>query len=139
MAATGAETLPIVPIVCVALIDGDDKVLLQQRPPGKAMAGLWEFPGGKIVEGESPEAALCRELVEELGVHVAETNLVPLSFASHRYESFHILLLLYLCRVWQGTPVAREGQVLAWVAPPRMSEYPMPEADKPLVARLQAL
>jgi 8-oxo-dGTP diphosphatase len=136
MAATGAERPPIVPIVCAALIDGDGKVLLQQRPKGKAMAGLWEFPGGKIAAGESPETALCRELKEELGLDIAEANLTPFGFASHRYDSFHILLLLYRCRRWHGTPVAREGQSLAWVEPGSMSAYPMPEADKPLVAML---
>ena len=137
MAATGAEPLPIVPIVCAALIARDGKILLQQRPPGKPMAGLWEFPGGKIAAGESPEAALCRELKEELGVTVAEASLSALSFASHRYEDFHILLLLYQCRVWQGTPQAHEGQALAWVAPESMREYPMPAADEPLVAALR--
>ncbi len=137
MAATGAEPLPIVPIVCAALLDGAGKVLLQQRPAGKPMAGLWEFPGGKIAAGETPETALSRELKEELGLDVAETALEPQSFASHRYDKFHILLLLYLCRNWQGVPVAREGQALAWVAPQRMSDYAMPEADKPLVAKLQ--
>lgn len=139
MAVTGAEPAPIVPIVCVALIDGEGKILLQQRPAGKAMAGLWEFPGGKIAAGESPEAALCRELKEELGVEVAEASLAPSGFASHRYESFHILLLLYLCRHWQGVPAAREGQVLDWSPPSRMGDYPMPPADEPLAAMLQAL
>jgi len=138
MAATAADSLPIVPIVCVALIDGG-KVLLQQRPKGKAMAGLWEFPGGKIAAGESPEAALVRELKEELAVNVAEASLRPLGFASHRYDDFHILLLLYQCRSWQGAPEAREGQTLAWVEPRRMSDYPMPAADEPLVALLQSL
>ena len=136
MAATEAEGPPIVPIVCAALIDGDGKVLLQQRPPGKAMAGLWEFPGGKIAASESPEAALCRELKEELGLDIAEANLAPFGFASHRYDSFHILLLLYRCRQWNGAPVAREGQSLPWVEPSAISAYPMPEADKPLVAML---
>jgi len=137
MAATAAEPLPIVPIVSVALIDSAGKILLQQRPPGKAMAGLWEFPGGKIARGESPEAALCRELAEELGLRVVEAGLAPFGFASHRYETFHILLLLYLCRVWDGTPTAREGQTIAWVAPNEMRAYPMPAADEPLVTLLQ--
>jgi 8-oxo-dGTP diphosphatase len=137
MAATAAEPFPLVPIVSVALIDGAGKILLQQRPPGKAMAGLWEFPGGKIAPGESPEAALCRELAEELGLRVAEANLTAFGFASHRYDSFHILLLLYLCRVWDGAPVAREGQTIAWVAPTAMRDYPMPAADEPLVTLLQ--
>ncbi len=136
MAAIEAEKPPIVPIVCAALVAGDGKILLQQRPSGKAMAGLWEFPGGKIAAGETPEAALCRELKEELGLEVGEANLVPFGFASHRYDSFHILLLLYLCRHWQGTPSAREGQGIAWVEPAGMSDYPMPAADKPLVAML---
>ena len=139
MAATGAEKPPVVPIVCVALVDKAGKVLLQRRPPGKPMAGLWEFPGGKIAAGESPEAALCRELEEELAVDVAETALESFAFASHRYADFHILLLLYLCRHWRGEPVAREGQALDWVEPRRLGDYPMPEADRPLVARLQTL
>jgi len=133
MAAIAADPFAIVPIVCVALIDDDGKILLQQRPPGKAMAGLWEFPGGKIAAGESPEAALCRELKEELGLTVVEAQLTPFGFASHRYESFHILLLLYVCRRWEGVPAAREGQTLAWVLPREMSGYAMPAADKPLV------
>ncbi len=139
MAATAAEKPPVVPIVCAALVDRDRKVLLQQRPQGKAMAGLWEFPGGKIAAGESPETALCRELAEELGISVSEAGLAPLGFASHRYDSFHIILLLYLCRAWRGSPVAREGQSLAWVAPDAMAGYPMPAADEPLVAMLKAL
>jgi len=139
MAAIAAETPPVVPIVCAALVDRDGRVLLQQRPKGKAMAGLWEFPGGKIAAGESPEGALCRELREELGIGVSEASLAPFGFASHRYDSFHILLLLYLCRRWEGSPVAREGQGLAWVTPSAMSDYPMPEADKPLVAMLRTV
>jgi 8-oxo-dGTP diphosphatase len=137
MAATGADPLPVVPIVSAALIDERGHVLLQQRPAGKAMAGLWEFPGGKIAAGETPEAALCRELDEELGIAVAENDLSAFGFASHRYDSFHILLLLYLCRRWQGAPAARENQVVTWVAPAQMSGYPMPAADAPLVALLQ--
>jgi len=137
MAATGADPLPVVPIVSAALIDADGRVLLQQRPQGKAMAGLWEFPGGKIGADESPEAALARELEEELGIRVRAASLEPFGFASHRYASFHILLLLYLARHWQGEPVAREGQALAWVTPAAMSGYAMPEADQPLVALLR--
>lgn len=137
MAATGADPLPIVPIVSAAMIDERGQVLLQQRPKGKAMAGLWEFPGGKIQSGETPEAALCRELEEELGVSVAASDLEAFGFASHRYETFHILLLLYLCRRWQGTPAAREAQVLAWTSPAAMTGYPMPAADAPLVTLLQ--
>jgi 8-oxo-dGTP diphosphatase len=139
MAATGAENPPVVPIVCVALIDSAGKVLLQRRPAGRPMAGLWEFPGGKIAAGESPEAALCRELHEELAVHVAELDIEAFAFASHRYDVFHILLLLYLCRQWRGEPAPREGQTLDWVEPSRLGDYPMPEADRPLIARLQAL
>ncbi len=136
MAATGADPLPIVPIVCVALVDGAGKILLQQRPPGKPMAGLWEFPGGKIATGETPEEALARELDEELGLVVAVEDLIPAGFASHRYDSFHILLLLYRCARWRGEPQAREGQTLAWAAPADMSGYAMPAADAPLVAQL---
>ena len=137
MAATGADPLPIVPIVSAALVDERGRVLLQQRPRGKAMAGLWEFPGGKIASGESPERALRRELDEELGITVAESDLEAFGFASHRYETFHILLLLYLCRRWQGAPQARETQALAWVLPAAMSEYPLPPADAPLVTLLR--
>jgi 8-oxo-dGTP diphosphatase len=127
----------MVPIVSVALIDAQGRVLLQQRPKGKAMAGLWEFPGGKIAAGETPEAALCRELDEELGITVDESDLATLGFASHRYDSFHILLLLWACRRWQGTPAPRESQTLAWVAPAQMNDYAMPAADAPLVTLLQ--
>jgi 8-oxo-dGTP diphosphatase len=137
MAATAADPLPIVPIVSAALIDDRGHVLLQQRPAGKAMAGLWEFPGGKIAAGETPEAALCRELHEELGIVVAASDLEAFGFASHRYDSFHILLLLYLCRRWRGTPAARESQAIAWAAPAQMPSYPMPAADAPLVTLLQ--
>lgn len=137
MAATGADPLPIVPIVSAALIDERGRVLLQQRPEGKAMAGLWEFPGGKIAPGESPEAALCRELEEELGVRIAESDLDAFGFASHRYQTFHIVLLLYICRRWQGSPRARETQVLDWVLPAAMADYPMPAADAPLVTLLR--
>ena len=137
MAATGADPLPIVPIVSAALLDDRGRVLLQQRPEGKAMAGLWEFPGGKITAGETPEEALCRELNEELGIVVATDDLEAFAFASHRYDTFHILLLLYLCRRWEGTPVARERQAMAWVAPADMANYPMPAADAPLVTLLR--
>jgi 8-oxo-dGTP diphosphatase len=139
MAATGAEPLPVVLVVAVALVDPDGRVLLAQRPPGKAMAGLWEFPGGKVHGGETPEAALIRELREELGIDVTESCLAPYTFASHRYESFHLLMPLYVCRRWSGTVTPREGQTLAWVRPQRMAEYPMPPADKPLVAMLEGL
>lgn len=123
-------------VVAVALVDADGRVLLAQRPHGKPMAGLWEFPGGKVHEGETPEAALIRELSEELGIDVKESCLAPLTFASHAYESFHLLMPLYVCRRWDGTVAALEGQQLAWVRPTRLSEYPMPPADKPLIATL---
>ena len=132
-------TLPILTVVAVALVDTDGRVLLAQRPVGKAMAGLWEFPGGKIHDGESPEAALIRELQEELGIDVAEACLAPFSFASHRYPAFHLLMPLYVCRRWKGTPAPREGQTLAWVRPERLREYAMPPADIPLIAMLQDL
>jgi 8-oxo-dGTP diphosphatase len=137
MAATAAEGLPLVLVVAVALIDADGRVLLTQRPPGKAMAGLWEFPGGKVHTDETPEAALIRELREELDIDVAEACLAPLTFASHRYERFHLLMPLYACRRWNGAVTAREGQALAWVRPARLDDYAMPPADKPLVAVLR--
>ena len=133
------SALPILTVVAVALIDVDGRVLLAQRPEGKAMAGLWEFPGGKIHAGESPEAALIRELKEEIDIDVTAACLAPFTFASHRYESFHLLMPLYVCRRWQGTMRPREGQTLAWVRPAKLGDYPMPPADKPLVAMLQDL
>jgi 8-oxo-dGTP diphosphatase len=138
MAATGADApLAVVLVVAVALVDVDGRVLLAQRPAGKAMAGLWEFPGGKVQPGEAPEAALIRELKEELGIDVTEGCLAPLTFASHRYETFHLLMPLYVCRRWQGQAAAREGQSLAWVRPQKLDHYAMPPADKPLVAMLR--
>jgi 8-oxo-dGTP diphosphatase len=131
--------LRVVLVAAVALIDADGRVLLARRPPGKAMAGLWEFPGGKVEPGETPEAALIRELAEELGIDVKTACLAPLTFASHGYETFHLLIPLYVCRRWTGTPAAREGQDLAWVAPARLANYPMPPADKPLIPMLQDL
>src|SRR3954454_23581470 len=131
--------LPILTVVAVALVDADGRVLLAQRPPGKSMAGLWEFPGGKIHAGESPEAALIRELKEEIDIDVTEACLAPFTFASHRYESFHLLMPLYVCRRWEGTLKALEGQTLAWVRPVKFGTYRMPLADKPLVAMLQDL
>ncbi len=129
--------LPSVLVAAVALIDADGRVLLAQRPAGKSMAGLWEFPGGKVETGETPEQALIRELVEELGIDVRESCLAPLCFASHRYERFHLLMPLFACRQWRGTPTAREGQTLAWVRAARLADYPMPPADVPLVAILR--
>lgn len=130
---------PIVLVSAVALIDIDDRVLLARRPEGKAMAGLWEFPGGKLHEGETPEEALIRELDEELGISTHESCLAPIAFASHAYDSFHLLMPLFVCRKWEGIPEAREGQELAWVRPARLRDYPMPPADIPLVAQLQDL
>lgn len=126
----------IVLVAAVALIDADGRVLLAQRPAGKSMAGLWEFPGGKVEAGESPEATLIRELDEELGIEVKEPCLAPLTFASHRYEDFHLLMPLYVCRRWTGTVRGREGQALKWVRPTRLREYPMPPADEPLIPHL---
>ena len=121
-----------------ALIDGDNRVLLAQRPPGKMLEGLWEFPGGKIEPGETPELALVREMMEELGVHVKAKDLAPVGFASHSYEKFHLLMPLYAVRKWLGAPNPREGQKIAWVKPLEMAAFPMPPADEPLIARLQA-
>jgi 8-oxo-dGTP diphosphatase len=131
--------LPVTIVVAVALIDTDGRVLLAQRPEGKPMAGLWEFPGGKMHAGESPEAALIRELREELGIDTHESCLAPLTFASHRYEDFHLLMPLYVCRRWQGMVSAREGQRLAWVRAERLDRYAMPPADKPLIPVLKDL
>lgn len=138
MAATGAEATGVT-VVCVALVDTDGRVLLAERPAGKPLAGLWEFPGGKIHPGETPEAALIRELQEELGIDVAEACLSPLAFASHRYPELHVILLLYVCRRWKGLVTAREGQKLSWVRPQRFDDYPMPPADKGLIAALRDL
>lgn len=130
---------PIVLVAAVALIDVDGRVLLAERPPGKHLAGMWEFPGGKVQPGETPEAALIRELDEELGIGTHESCLAPFTFASHSYENFHLLMPLYVCRKWQGIATAREGQRLKWVRPAQLSEYPMPPADKPLIAMLRDL
>jgi 8-oxo-dGTP diphosphatase len=132
-----ASPVRLVLVVAVALLDPDNRVLLARRPPGKSMAGLWEFPGGKVAPNESPEVALCRELQEELGIDVSESCLAPFTFASHRYPDFQLLMPLYICRRWNGTLTAREGQELAWVRPMRLSEYAMPPADVPLVAMLR--
>lgn len=134
-----SSSLPMVLVVAVALIDVDGRVLIAQRPQGKQLAGLWEFPGGKVEPGERPEAALIRELREELGIEVNEACLAPFVFASHAYDSFHLLMPLYLCRRWSGTVVAREHDALAWVKPNQLSDYPMPPADAPLVAWLRDL
>ena len=128
--------MKIVLVAAVALIDPDGRVLLAQRPEGKSMAGLWEFPGGKVEAGESPEATLIRELDEELGIEVKEACLAPLTFASHRYEDFHLLMPLYVCRRWTGNVRGREGQALKWVRPQRLREFPMPPADEPLIPHL---
>ena len=128
---------PILLVVAAALIDVDGRVLIAQRPEGKQLAGLWEFPGGKLEPGEGPEAALVRELQEELGIAVALTDLVAHSFASHAYENFHLLMPLFTCRRWQGTPSALEHAALAWVTPAEMAAFPMPPADEPLVAALR--
>jgi 8-oxo-dGTP diphosphatase len=138
-ARCGPRALPILTVVACALIDTDGRVLLAQRPEGKPLAGLWEFPGGKIHPGESPEHALIRELKEELDIDVRESCLAPLTFASHAYETFHLLMPLYACRRWEGTMHAREGQAIAWVKPSRLGDYAMPPADKPLIAMLQDL
>jgi 8-oxo-dGTP diphosphatase len=138
MPATAAEPR-IVLVSAVALVDTDGRVLLAQRPPGKPLAGLWEFPGGKVNPGETPETALIRELTEELGIDVAASCLAPFTFASYTYPDFHLLMPLYVCRKWSGIPMAREGQQLKWVRPARLGDYPMPPADAPLVAMLRDL
>jgi 8-oxo-dGTP diphosphatase len=123
-------------VVACALIDADRRVLIAQRPQGKALAGLWEFPGGKLDAGERPEAALIRELKEELDIDVKEACLAPLTFASHAYPDFHLLMPLYICRRWEGLIQPREGQALKWVLPNRLRDYPMPPADEPLIPML---
>ena len=135
---SGAMALPLLLVVAAALVDVDGRVLIARRPAGKSMAGLWEFPGGKVRDGESPEQALVRELGEELGIDTRESCLAPLTFASHRYADFQLLMPLYVCRVWKGRPAAREGQEVAWVRPARLADYPMPPADLPVVALLNA-
>ena len=126
-------------VVACALVDADNRVLIAKRPSGRHMAGLWEFPGGKIEPGERPEDALIRELAEELGIDVTESCLAPLTFASHGYDDFHLLMPLYVCRQWDGDVEAREGQELAWVRSNRLSGYDMPPADEPLKAMLRDL
>jgi 8-oxo-dGTP diphosphatase len=129
----------LVLVVACALVDADGRVLLAKRPPGRPLAGLWEFPGGKVEPGETPEAALIRELQEELGIGIADKCLAPLSFASHAYEAFHLLMPLYVCRTWEGEVVAQQGQELAWVRARKLGDYAMPPADKPLKAVLRDL
>ena len=131
--------MKILLVVAVALIDADDRVLIAQGPEGKALAGLWEFPGGKIDQGERPEAALIRELQEELGITVKEACLAPLTFASYAYPEFHLLMPLYVCRRWEGFVQSREGQALKWVRARDLREYPMPPADEPLIPPLVEL
>ena len=126
-------------VVACALVDTDNRVLIAQRPEGKQLAGLWEFPGGKLDPGERPEDALIRELAEELGITVRAACLAPLTFASHAYDDFHLLMPLYVCRRWEGTPTGREGQKLAWVRPAKLRDYPMPPADLPLIPPLEDL
>ena len=129
----------VVLVAACALIDADARVLIAQRQPGRPMQGLWEFPGGKVEAGEAPEQTLIRELHEELGIIVREACLAPLTFASHAYADFRLLMPLYVCRRWKGTAVAREGQQLAWVRPNRLKDYPMPPADLPLIPHLTGL
>jgi 8-oxo-dGTP diphosphatase len=132
-------SVKLVLVAACALIDPDGRVLLAQRPEGKAMAGLWEFPGGKVEAGERPEESLIRELQEELGIVVNEECLAPLTFASHRYPEFQLLMPLYVCRRWEGIAAAREGQKLKWVRPNDLRNYPMPPADEPLIPHLTNL
>jgi len=131
--------LPILTVVAAALIDPDGRVLVAERPPGKHLAGQWEFPGGKIEPGETPETALVRELAEELGVDTHHSCLAPAGFASHAYDDFHLVLLLFACRKWTGTPVGRQGQRTQWLRPNALFALPMPPADRPLLGLLAAL
>jgi len=130
---------PIIIVSAVALVDRDGRVLLAQRPPGRSMAGLWEFPGGKVKSGETPEAALIRELEEELGIDTTESCLAPLTFASHGYDDFHLLMMVYVCRKWSGKPRPMEGGELVWVRAAKLRDYEMPPADLPLIPVLQDL
>jgi 8-oxo-dGTP diphosphatase len=128
--------MPIILVAAAALVDPDGRVLVTKRPEGKMLAGLWEFPGGKVESNERPEAALIRELKEELAIDVTEACLAPLTFVSHTYENFHLLMPLYVCRRWTGAVTSLEGQELQWVKPLKLRDYPMPPADKPLIAHL---
>ncbi|MGE0034773.1 MAG: 8-oxo-dGTP diphosphatase MutT [Xanthobacteraceae bacterium] len=132
-------TAKLVLVVACALIDADGRVLIAERPPGRSLAGLWEFPGGKVETGERPEQTLIRELKEELAITVNEACLAPLTFASHAYPDFHLLMPLYVCRRWDGTVTSQEGQKLRWVMPNRLREFPMPPADEPLISHLTTL
>jgi 8-oxo-dGTP diphosphatase len=134
---SNARDVPLLLVAACALVDADHRVLLTRRPDGKAMAGLWEFPGGKVRKNETPEACVIRELAEELGLDVTANCLAPLTFASHAYPDFHLLMPLYVCRVWRGFPQPREGQALRWLRPGDMIDLPMPPADLPLVAFLR--
>jgi 8-oxo-dGTP diphosphatase len=134
-----SDAKPLLLVAAAALVDADGRVLICQRPQGKQLAGLWEFPGGKVEAGESPEACLIRELQEELGITVTEACLAPFVFASHAYESFHLLMPLYLVRRWTGSVTAHEHAAVAWVKPAKLTDYPMPPADEPLVAWLRDL
>ena len=138
-APEGTGQKPIILVAAIALVDADGRVLIAQRPKGKHLEGLWEFPGGKLRDGETPEGALIRELNEELGIDVEHTCLAPLSFASHDYGEFHLLMPLYVCRVWSGVLRGREGQLLKWVRPTKLPDWPLPPADAPLVAALRDL
>ena len=132
-------SIKLVLVAACALIDADGRVLLAERPAGKTMAGLWEFPGGKVEAGERPEETLIREMKEELGIVIREPCLAPLTFASHAYPDFHLLMPLFVCRRWEGIVQAQEGQKLAWVRPNKLREYKMPPADEPLIAHLMTL
>ena len=132
-------SVKLILVAACALIDADGRVLIAERPPGKPMAGLWEFPGGKVESGEQPEESLIRELKEELGIDVKQECLAPLTFASHRYPDFHLLMPLYVCRRWEGIVEAREAQRLKWVRPSNLRDYPMPPADEPLIPHLTTL
>ena len=127
---------PMVLVSACALVDADNRILIAQRPEGKSMAGLWEFPGGKVEAGETPEVTLIRELHEELGITTWQTCLAPLSFASFDYDDFHLLMPLFICRKWEGTPQPKEGQQLKWVRANKLRDYPMPPADEPLIPAL---
>lgn len=127
---------PILLVVAAALVDRDNRVLIAQRPPGRSMAGLWEFPGGKVGDGETPETALARELKEELAIEVCDECLAPFTFASHSYETFHLLMPLYVCRQWDGEITPQEGQTVKWVRAAKLRDYPMPPADLPLIPML---